>query len=242
MIRALRWTAFIGLSVGIASLALAVMIGGNSVRDLWDRANFNRQACGDNTGPTGAPSERRLAWSGGDTIEIAVPATIRLRIGEGDDIVVRGSPGTISHVGVRENRLVLDCRWQTSSRNIEIGLPGKAFRHIGLSGSTKLELENLSQPELDLRINGSGNVQAQGTVGRLSLKVSGSGKARFADVAMKSLILKITGSGDVEAAPREEADVSIAGSGVLRRPAKLNTDISGSGRVLQSPIEASEKK
>jgi hypothetical protein len=98
-------------------------------------------------------------------------------------------------------------------------------------------MEGLNQPELDLRISGSGSVQAKGSVDRLSLKVSGSGDGRFADLAMKSLDLKISGSGDVEAGPTEEADVSISGSGTLRllsRPAKLKTHIAGSGRVLQA--------
>lgn len=240
MIRSLRWIAGLGLAIGAVSLTVAFLIGGFSVRDLWDRANFSRQACGDDKGAGKSPSERRLAWNGGDSIEIAVPARITLRMGEDSDIVVRGSPGAISHVDVRGKRLTLNCRWGSAS-DLDVVLPGKAFRHIGLSGSTRLVMENLNQPALDVRISGSGAVQAQGTVDRVSLKVSGSGDGRFADLAMKSLTLKISGSGDVEAGPTEEADVSISGSGTLRlltRPARLNTHIAGSGRVLQPSSEA----
>ena len=249
MIRSLRWIAGIGLTVGIISLAIAVTIGGYGVRDLWDRANFNRLACGNDKGASGTTSsgttsERRLAWGGGDSIEIAVPASITLRMGQGSDIVVRGPAGAISHVDVHGKRLTLDCHWP-SARDIEIVLPGKAFRHIGLSGSTRLVMEGLDQPELDLRISGSGTVQAKGIVDRVSLKVSGSGDGRLAGLAMKSLTLKISGSGDVEAGPTEEADVSISGSGTLRlltRPARLKTHIAGSGRILQPPVAATEKK
>ena len=245
MIRTLRWIAGVGLVTGIASLAIAFTLGGFNLRDMWDRGRFNLQACGDDKGAAGAASERRLAWRGGDAIEIAVPSTVRLRMGDGSDIVVRGPAHAISHVGVRGNRLVLDCRWPASSRDIEVVLPGKAFRKIGISGSARVQLEGLNQPELALRISGSGSVQARGTVDRLSLKVSGSGDGRFADLALKSLDLKISGSGDVEAAPKEEADVSISGSGTLRllsQPARMKTHIAGSGRVLQPAVEANEKK
>ena len=50
------------------------------------------------------------------------------------------------------------------SRDLEITLPGRAFRRIDLSGSSKLTMENVNQPELAFNISGSGTVRAQGTV------------------------------------------------------------------------------
>jgi hypothetical protein len=244
MIRILRWVAAIGLGVGISSLTIAFLIGGFDVRHFWDRANFNLQACGDGSAPANA-AERHLAWSGGDRLELVVPATVRLRMGGSGDIVVRGAPDAISHIDVRGDRLVLGCRGQASSRDIEVTLPGNAFRRIDIFGWARLEMVDLNQPELALRLHGSGSIRARGTVDRLSLTVSGSGNGQLADLAIKELSLKISGSGDVEAAPRDAADVSISGSGTVRlltRPARLKTHISGSGRVLQPSAEASEKR
>ena len=56
--------------------------------------------------------------------------------------------------------------------------------------------------------------------------------------------MKISGSGNVEAAPKDEADLTISGSGnvrLLSRPASLRTKVSGSGRISQ-PVEAADKK
>jgi hypothetical protein len=190
-------------------------------------------------------SERRFPWTGGDTVDIALPATVRLRSGEGSDVVVRGSPDTIAHVEVHGSRITLNCRWSAAARQVETTLPGRAFRHVGLARSAKVILENLNQPELSLSISGSGSVRGQGTVDQLSVRIAGSGNARLADIAIKQLKVDISGSGNVEAAPKDDADINISGSGnvrLLSRPTRLRQHIAGSGRIAQAPIEAAEGK
>src|SRR5262249_385387 len=155
-------------------------------------------------------SERRLAWTG-DAIDIALPGTVRYRSGEGSDIVVRGAPGTIAHVEMRGGRLMIDCRWRTSSRDIEVTLPGQTLRRVAISGSAKRDMDKLSQHELALAISGSGSVRAHGEVDRLSIKLAGSGNAQLAELAAKRLTVEIAGSGNVGAAPQDDANIHISG-------------------------------
>jgi hypothetical protein len=244
--KTLGWIAFGGLGIGFASLALAYAVGGPDLGGMLDRGIFLARSCGDNAGSADAKQpERRLTWQGGDTVEISLPATVRYRGGEGSDVIVRGSPNVIAHVEVRRGRITLDCHWRGGLRDIEITLPGRAFHRIGLSGSGKLIMENVNQPDLAFSISGSGSVRAQGTVDRATIRVSGSGDARLADLAVKELTAKISGSGNVEAAPKEAADITISGSGNVRlvsRPARLNSHVSGSGRITQSSPDAAEGK
>ena len=233
--RTLGWIAIGGLGIGIASLSLAYALGGRDLHRLpFDLASG--ASCGEVA--KGSPSVRRLAWDNGDAIELSLPGTVTFRGGQGSEIVVRGSPDLVAHVEVRGSRLVLDCHGWTAGRDLEITLPGRAFRDIRLSGSSKLVMENVSQPDLDLRISGSGTVRAQGSVDQATIKVSGSGEARLGDLAMKQLTVDISGSGKVEAAPKDSADVRISGSGdvkLLSRPANLTSKVSGSGRISQVP-------
>ncbi len=78
MSRTLGWIAATGLAVGVVSLSLAYMAGGSELERLLNRSRFTLQSCGDDSAP-GKGSERRLAWSGGDAIDIALPASVRLR-------------------------------------------------------------------------------------------------------------------------------------------------------------------
>jgi hypothetical protein len=241
MTKTLLWIAIAGIGLGSAFLALAYALGGHDIERVISRGAFTLQACKEG----GTATERRLPWTGGEAIDIAMPASVRLRAGEGSDIVVRGSPDLIANVELRGHRLLLDCRWVASTRHIEVTLPGQAFRRISLLGSGRVTLENLSQPELALNISGSGNLSGQGAVDRLSVTIAGSGSAKLAEIATKQLTVKISGSGNVEAAPKDDADITISGSGDVRlasRPARLTSHIAGSGRVTQAPLESADGK
>jgi len=231
--RTLGWIAIGGLGIGVASLSLAYALGGRDLHRLpFDFASI--ASCGEVA--KGSPSVRRLAWDNGDTIELSLPGTVYFRGGQGSEVVVRGSPDLVAHVELRGSRLTLDCRGWTAGRDLEITLPGRDFHHIRISGSGKLVMENVSQPDLDLRISGSGSVRAQGSVDQATIKVSGSGEARLGELAMKQLTVDISGSGKVEAAPKDSADIKISGSGdvkLLSRPINLTSKVSGSGRISQ---------
>jgi putative autotransporter adhesin-like protein len=169
-----------------------------------------------------------------------VSAAARVAISSCADRWIR-SPTSIFTYG----RLTLNCRLTANARPVEVTLPGQAFRRISVSGSAKLDMENLDQHKLALSISGSGALRTQGTVERLSVTIAGSGNAKLADVAVRRLNVKISGSGSVEAAPREEADITISGSGnvrLLSHPARLKTRVAGSGQIIQASLEAAEGK
>jgi hypothetical protein len=238
MTRTLGWIAAIGLGVGVASLSLALAIGGPELRHLLARGPLGLAACAD--AMRAGASERRLPWTGGDTIELSLPVSLRLVPGAGGEVVIRGPSDAISHLDLRGSHLSLDCRLATS-RTIEIELPARALRNLRIAGFARASVENLSQPEMRVSISGSGNLRLQGAVDRLAATISGSGDVRLADLDLKRLTVKISGSGTVEGAPKDEADLTISGSGTVRllsRPESLRTKISGSGRISQPPVEA----
>ncbi|MGE0420695.1 MAG: DUF2807 domain-containing protein [Reyranellaceae bacterium] len=241
MTRSLAWIAAGGLCVGIACLVLALLAGGRSSRG--PAPALTGRPC--DMRPDGVATERRLAWSAGDAIEIALPATVRYSGGSSTDVVVRGPGPFVERVALRGQAVVLACHPIGPPPHIDIALPGKAFRRIGLNGSGRLVLENLDQPKLAVNIAGSGGVQARGRVDELTLSVAGSGRAQLADLTLRRLIVKLSGSGYVEASPTLAADVEIAGTGDVRllvRPRSLTSQVAGSGLVRQPPPDSAESK
>ena len=74
--KTLGWIAAAGLGAGVVFLALAFAVGGRDLDGLLDRP-FASRSCGKADGKPEA--ERRLAWTGGDKIDIAGSATVRYR-------------------------------------------------------------------------------------------------------------------------------------------------------------------
>jgi hypothetical protein len=237
MVKNLAWIAAGGLSVGVVCLSLAYAIGRDHMNDLADLGFSLGRSCDSNSANVDSTkSERRWTWNGGDTIDIAVPATVHFRSGEGDEVIARGSPDAISHIEVGGGRITFYCRGG-GSRSIDITLPGRDFRHVGISGSGNVVMENVNQPDLTLRISGSGTLRAQGTSDHVTVKISGAGRARLADLAMKQLTVDISGSGNIEAAPKDVADINVSGSGNVKlfsHPVQLRSHVTGSGRITQA--------
>src|SRR5690242_13487262 len=110
VVRNLGWIAVGGLSIGVACLSLASAIGGDGVYGLVGRGfAFDRSCAGDGAKVEASATERRWTWAGGDTIDIAVPATVHFHGGDGDDVIGRGPSEVLAHIKVDGHRITLDC-------------------------------------------------------------------------------------------------------------------------------------
>ena len=105
---------------------------------------------------------------------------------------------------------------------------------IGIGGSGRAEFGQLEAGNAKLQIDGSGTVRAKGRMDNLRIGISGSGRADFGEMISRKAKVKISGHGIVDIAPDDEARIDVSGSGDVTLhsdPKKLETDVSGSGRI-----------
>ncbi len=233
--------AVAGIGVGFAASIIAAALPGSGMRHMakshqhWSHLldiSDDDDACDDDVAESG--SEKHFEWDGGDSVVIAGPAKVLYRAGDGTDVIVRGTPSAVAQVRVHAGK-IKSCR-RRGSDSLEITLPGRAFQSLTLAGSGDVTMENVAQPDLNLTIAGSGNIRARGTAENVKVTIAGSGDAYLGELAATHLHVTIAGSGNTEASPGEDANVTIVGSGdvkLLTRPAHINTNIMGSGRVKQ---------
>jgi hypothetical protein len=107
-----------------------------------------------------------------------------------------------------------------------------------IHGSANLKLADIKQDALRITMHGSGVVTASGAAKEVSLESAGSGRADLGRLITERAIARIHGSADVDLAPRQDADISVSGSAVVKlhgAVARINSHVSGSGEIKQVP-------
>jgi hypothetical protein len=191
---------------------------------------------------------RTLTWSGGDRLDIDLPATVTYIQGPEAGVVVTGSQSIVDRVRVENGRLHLargtdeiTLHWwaggltaRSDRDDLKIVVTAPSVSRFNLSGSRTLTIRDYDQPTLAIDISGSGDVTANGKTTTLDLDIDGSGEADLSNVATTDATVSISGSGEARVAPTGTARLSIAGSGditLTARPAKLESNVSGSGDI-----------
>lgn len=259
--------AISGFVVSAISLGGAFALGGQAVGNaILDFGSFGGPSC--DTSGSSAVISRTLPWDGnGDSVAVEMHADTYYRAGSGDQLVIKGDPGRVSHVYVRDGVVGIDCRsnfrFGRSTPRLEITLPGRAFRRFEQRGSGNMHLAGLSQPDTKLSIEGSGDIQADakvehltvrvagsgdvtatGSAGALDVDLQGSGDVKLSALTTKSAHVEINGSGNVEIAPQDASRVDVTGEGsgdfeATGTTNDLTVSVEGSGDMKLGRLAAS---
>ena len=87
--------------------------------------------------------------------------------------------------------------------------------HIVCSGSGKVDL-NLKVARLSTKLSGSGTINLKGTATEHDLILSGSGRIKAYDLITEKTTALIAGSGSANVNTSEELDSKVSGSGSIR--------------------------
>lgn len=118
---------------------------------------------------------------------------------------------------------------------VGIGLPGTPNIRIAQGGAGDVFLAGVDQDVLVLKIQGTGNVQAHGKVGRLEATIEGAGNVDAKNLKANSVDLNVLGSGNIDAYASHEAAAEISGAGsilVRGQPQKRNHLALSTGKIV----------
>lgn len=264
MIRNLTIIAVASFVLAVACLGTAFAIGGRQmitqggwsfpanihIEDDDGRVTIRRN--GDVTIEDHGPNtSRQIAWTGGDTLRVDLPARVIFTQGDKAGVTVEGPQGLVRRVVLTDGRLHFDgdgegrgfrldhggVRMFANSDDLVIRVTAPGVRDFVLNGSGDLDIQSYDQPELALTLNGSGEAYASGKTGKVDLRIAGSGEAELTALTITDAKVAIAGSGEAKLGPKGEADVHIAGSGdvtLTEHPASLSKSIAGSGDINES--------
>jgi hypothetical protein len=166
-------------------------------------------------------------------VDVVPGAANKVLVSAGENVidhVETDSRDGVLHLSIRDHGIVIgpdpydDARVQVSSA---------ALQGVRVQGSSDLALGRIDANELAVEIEGSGDVEANGTVGNLIASISGSGDADLRDLAARTATVSIQGSGDAKVSVEDELVVSVQGSGDVsyRGNPRVSQHVEGSGDV-----------
>jgi hypothetical protein len=183
----------------------------------------------------GATATRQIAWTGGDSFIVDTPADVTFTQAPGPGrLIVTGPRDVVEHAELSGSRLDLDDSFADGRLTVTMTAPN--VRNFSIGGVGNLTINSFNQDELKVDVSGAGDVKASGRALHASIDISGDGDVDLSGLKLQRADADISGSGDAAIAPTDAANLQISGSGdvrLLTHPAKLTSNVSGSGRVVE---------
>jgi len=158
-------------------------------------------------------------------------------------VTLKGYSNLISHykTEVKDGKLYLhyDNDVNVRNDNMQVYITMPSFNALALSGSCSIkatgDFENT--PALSVSTSGNGNISIEKlSADAYTIASSGNSEITTLGVEAKTAKIEISGSSAVTLSVKNKLDVHISGSGKVSYkgdPAEINTDISGSGKVIK---------
>jgi hypothetical protein len=221
-------------------LALAISPAAQAQSDWWN--HFTAQAPAvDQSG------HREWAWKGTDSLRYGGSGHLRYEQGGAPRIIVTGDPDEVANIEVdggtirRRDTPGYNFNFGRADRKLEILVQGVTLNNFDLAGSGNMDLGRLQRDTLDLRVHGSGTLNAEGQAKRLKLQVDGSGRANLDKLNVGAAEVTVTGSGSLAtAAISESVNIHVTGSGKAKVGdigKKADVHITGSGDAILGRVE-----
>lgn len=248
MIRVLIMIAVVGFVLSLATLTAAFAVGGPDLIARggwhWAGAPWGRHHGGADDsdgmgGFHGASVTRTLEWSGGDSLDIDLPADVRYVQAPGPaSVSVTGRGRDVRGVVIRGDRLDFEGHHGMHRGRLSVVVRAPGVQAFDISGASTLAIEDYDQPRLAIDASGNARVTARGRTDTLSLELSGNSEADAGGLAAKVAEVDASGASEAALAPIERARLEISGAAeieLLTRPRTLETDIAGAGKLRQRP-------
>jgi hypothetical protein len=177
-----------------------------------------------------------------DRVEVSDSVEVEVVPGDGRQVRVYAGEDVIDRVETESRDGVLNI--DVSDRGIVIGddplgdarveVALSALRGVRIDGSGDVNIAEIETQELELEVDGAGEIDAGGTADRLTARVQGAGDANLSELAVRRAVVVVEGAGDADLNVSDTLDVTIQGAGDVTyrgSPDIVNQEIDGAGEI-----------
>ncbi len=137
---------------------------------------------------------------------------------------------------IRGNTLYIESNRSFSTQStLQVKIFGSPnLKGVNVDGSSDVDIHGISGDSLEIILDGTGDITAQGKVSNLIIKVDGSGDINMKETQADNVTVSVEGSADVTVTANKNLDVSIDGVSDVTyygHPRSINKAIDGVGEI-----------
>jgi hypothetical protein len=192
--------------------------------------------CGQH-GDKGPTTTQTLKLESFDSIDIDGAARLEITIGQPVSVVVRGSEEVVRNVDaeVHGDTLRIKSRakdWivRNDSARLTFQITMPRLKSFELEGGNDVKVVGFAGGETEIRASGALNMNADGHLEKLTMRMSGAGHADLSRLVADSARVTVDGVGSVIVNPRESLDATMNGVGAIfytGSPSRVSTRMNG---------------
>ncbi|HEX6882324.1 MAG TPA: DUF2807 domain-containing protein [Planctomycetota bacterium] len=187
---------------------------------------------------SGVRAEEQRTVPAFHAVELETPASVVVRVGPGPGLQLACDDNLLARIETHVSNGVLriDTRGSIAPRcGLELVIETPTLERFQIAGSGDARIEQLDGGRVELGIEGSGSLRAQGRARDLVGSIEGSGSLELGELEAVHAHFSIEGSGSIDARVSEALRYSIEGSGEIRYTGdpEVGGSIQGSGEVAK---------
>jgi hypothetical protein len=164
-------------------------------------------------------------------VEITVGPRFRLELMHDDNLI------DLIETSVHGGTLVLDCEGEhTCDRSCEVRIEMPALTGITIDGAAQVRARGLAGESFEYDLRGAGDLEVEGTVGRVDMQLSGAGSVDARDLIAEEANVRLSGTGSVRVHANERFKGQVSGCGSIQYygdPPHARENVSGIGSITR---------
>lgn len=172
-----------------------------------------------------------------DALSLNVAAQVVVRSGAETTLKITADDNILPIISTksRGGTLHIDTdRGFSTSNEIRIEIEIPRLTQAEVNGSGSIDIRDVTQDDVDLTINGSGDIRAKGQASELSATINGSGRLLAEDLETEEASVTLSGSGSADIHATQRVRAEVMGSGTVSysgEPEEVRPSVLGSGSI-----------
>lgn len=175
-----------------------------------------------------------------DSIELRGAAKLNITVGPATSLNISGSERVLKRVDTRVHgdKLVISVdksrSWFTNQGSLVVNITTPTLKSLESNGAGEIDIKGLNGGEQRLELAGAHQLNAEGHVDKLRLKLSGAGDVDLNKLTIAEARVTVNGAGNVELHVTDSLRAEVNGVGAVTYsgdPLKVESELHGLGSI-----------